>query len=44
MAMTWVWAGMAVWLAMNAAVTVCLVAAEPGTRKRTAIRALYRLV
>ncbi|CAN7350561.1 hypothetical protein LJR220_003114 [Bradyrhizobium sp. LjRoot220] len=43
MTMTLVWTGVALWLALNAAVTVCLVAAEPGTRKRTPYRAPYRM-
>jgi hypothetical protein len=34
MTMTLVWTGVALWLALNAAVTVCLVAAEPGNRRR----------
>jgi len=42
MAMTYVWAGVAVWLAFNAAVTVCLVAAEPGSRRRAFARVPYR--
>ena len=43
MAMTYVWAGVAVWLAFNAAVTVCLVAAEPGSRRRAFARVPYRI-
>jgi len=39
MTMTLVWTGVALWLALNAAVTVCLAAAEPGTRRRTYDRA-----
>jgi len=39
MTMTFVWTGVALWLALNAAVTVCLVAAEPGTRRRAYDRA-----
>jgi hypothetical protein len=43
MTMTLVWTGVALWLALNAAVTVCLLAAEPGNRKRTFDRARYRV-
>lgn len=43
MAMTLVWTGVALWLALNAAVTVCLLAAEPGTRKRAYARARHRM-
>ena len=39
MTMTFVWTGVALWLALNAAVTVCLLAAAPGDRKRTFDRA-----
>lgn len=43
MMLTWVWALVATWLAFNAAVEVRLVAAEPGTRKRSFNRAPYRI-
>ena len=43
MTMTLVWTGVALWLALNAAVTACLLAAEPGTMKRTINRARYRM-
>jgi hypothetical protein len=43
MTMTFVWAGVALWLALNAAVGVCLLAAQPGSRKRTFDRAPYRM-
>jgi hypothetical protein len=39
MTMTFVWTGVAFWLALNAAVTVCLLAAAPGDRGRTFDRA-----
>jgi hypothetical protein len=40
MTMTFVWTGVALWLALNAAVAVCLLAAQPG--RRTPDRAPYR--
>lgn len=41
MTMTFVWAGVALWLALNAAVGVCMLAAEPGKTRRTSDRAPY---
>ncbi|MGH6713166.1 MAG: hypothetical protein ACREEK_29945 [Bradyrhizobium sp.] len=43
MTMNFVWAGVAMWLAFNAAVTVCLATAEPGSRRRAFVRAPYRV-
>ena len=42
MAMTWVWTGVALWLALNAAVTVCLLATEPARTKRRSDRGFHR--
>jgi len=43
MTMTLVWTGVALWLALNAAVTACLVAAEPGKMNHRSDRARYRI-
>jgi hypothetical protein len=43
MTMTLVWTGLALWLALNAAVAVCLLVAQPGrtTHRSETVRAPY---
>ena len=43
MTMTFVWAGVALWLALNAAVGVCILTAEPSKARRTSDRTPYRM-